>query len=124
MRYTIQEWLVILKHYKAIKKNWKYNLLFNTINSSDCCLRCWWKFSYFEEYFHSNGWYDFRLYTEDWKFVNIDHVIPKSKWWQDKVSNYQILCIWCNESKSTNVIDYRIKWLSDKEEKIARLKYF
>lgn len=41
--------------------------------------------------------------------ITFDHVVPISKGGTDSIENMQLLCVSCNSSKGSNVIDYRDK---------------
>ncbi len=42
--------------------------------------------------------------------LTVDHVIPLSKGGTNSIDNIQPLCISCNTSKGTTIIDYRANW--------------
>jgi hypothetical protein len=39
--------------------------------------------------------------------ISLDHIVPVSKNGKNKLNNLQPLCVSCNSSKSTEIIDYR-----------------
>ena len=54
----------------------------------------------------------FALYTEDYIELTIDHIIPRFNGGKDKMSNYQVLCLFCNRTKGStdmSIEDLRIK---------------
>lgn len=43
----------------------------------------------------------FALYTEDYVELTIDHITPKFEGGRNHISNYQVLCLFCNRSKGS-----------------------
>lgn len=39
------------------------------------------------------------LYSDDNILMTKDHIVPKSKWWENKMYNYQTMCTICNCKK-------------------------
>ena len=60
----------------------------------------------------------FALYTDDYIELTIDHKVPKSKGGKNRISNYQVLCLFCNRTKGS--ADMSIEDLRNRVRSIAR----
>lgn len=60
----------------------------------------------------------FALYTEDYIELTRDHIKPKHLGGKDKISNYQVLCLFCNQTKGSMVMS--IEELREKVRSIVK----
>lgn len=79
----LEEYLMIYiweKELSKINNNTRYSVLYNAWFK---CQACWAKPN-----------------KDNDIILEIDHILPRSKWWLNDISNLQVLCWLCNRSKS------------------------
>jgi len=89
-------------------KLWKFNVriwsdrlvLFK--NNLECVI-CWIKWDHFILESNWNPTPNLNLYTKKGILMTKDHIIPKSKWWKNNLSNYQTMCTICNFKKDNKI---------------------
>lgn len=75
----------------------------NVMRLGDTCVKCGLKTDHVALGRDKGGNLHWDLYAADDTMMTIDHILPRSKGGVDKHSNYQLMCMPCNERKSNTI---------------------